>query len=109
LPVIPTLATQLSPEVQQLTSDFYRSAADVRPLSLLVVGDGATGRDIAADLVGTHSVALACGRPRRLLPQTFLGLSTWKWLKALGLLNADSNSPIGRYMRKPTPVSQPAA
>lgn len=103
LPVIPTTATQLPPEVQQLTADSYHSPEAVRAQSVLVVGDGATGRDIAADLAATHNVTLACGRPRRLLPETFLGISIWKWLKALGLLSADSNSPVGRFMRKADP------
>jgi putative flavoprotein involved in K+ transport len=103
LPVIPTIATELSPGVQQLTADAYHSPADVISQSVLVVGDGATGRDIAADLGATHRVTLACGRQRRLLPETFLGLSTWKWLKALGLLNAAGNSPVGRFMRKAEP------
>lgn len=103
LPVIPTIARELSSEVQQLTADSYRSPADVGAQNVLVVGDGATGRDIAADLATTHSVTLACGRPRRLLPATLLGISTWKWLRVLGLLNADSNSPVGRFMRKADP------
>lgn len=103
LPIIPGIATELSPEVQQLTAASYRSPADVSAENVLVVGDGATGRDIAADLATTHRVTLACGRLRRLLPETLLGLSIWKWLKVLGLLNADSNSPVGRFMRKADP------
>lgn len=102
-PIQPPLASELSPEVQQLTADSYRTPVDVLGHRVLVVGDGASGRDIAADLAANHSVALACGRPRRLLPQRIVGLSTWKWLKAVGLLNADTNSPVGRLMRKADP------
>lgn len=103
LPILPAMASQLSTEVQQLTVETYRTPVDVLGQRVLVVGDGATGRDIAADLAASHSVALACGRPRRLLPEKILGLTTWKWLKALGLLSAETNSPVVRIMRKADP------
>ena len=72
-PVVPAMASGLSAEVRQFTAESYYEPSDVvagRPV--LVVGDGASGRDIAADLVATHRVVLACGRPRRLLPERFL-------------------------------------
>lgn len=104
LPVVPPIAAGLSADVRQFTAETYYQPADVGAgKAVLVVGDGASGRDIAADLSATHQVALACGRPRRLLPVKILGSSTWKWLKALGLLGAAANSPIGRFMRKVDP------
>lgn len=102
-PVRPSMAVHLSADVQQHTVDSYRVAADVTGRSVLVVGDGATGRDVAAELAGKFDVALACGRPRRLLPETIFGISTWKWLRTLGLLNADTSSPVGRFMRRADP------
>lgn len=103
LPVRPPMSADLSPDVQQHTVGTYRTAADVTGRSVLVVGDGATGRDVAAELAGKFDVALACGRPRRLLPETILGISTWRWLRTLGLLNADTDSPFGRFMRRTDP------
>jgi cation diffusion facilitator CzcD-associated flavoprotein CzcO len=41
----------------------------------LVVGDGATGRQIAVELAATREVLLATGRPRRVSPQRILGRS----------------------------------
>jgi putative flavoprotein involved in K+ transport len=104
-PVVPAMAAGLPNTIRQLTGETYHQPSDVdsdRPA--LVVGDGASGRDIAADLAASnHQVALACGRARRLLPETILGKSTWKWLKALGLLSVSATSPVGRLMRKADP------
>lgn len=103
-PTVPPMAAGLSAEVRQLNAETYRQPSDVAEgKAVLVVGDGASGRDIAADLAGRERIALACGRPRRLLPETVLGIGTWTWLKALGLLGAATNSPIGRFMRKADP------
>lgn len=101
--IVPPMAADLSDDVQQLSAETYRSPADVSGRRVLIVGDGATGRDIAADLAGVHGVSLASGRPRRLLPEKILGVSAWRWLRALGLLQADTNSPVGRFMRKADP------
>lgn len=103
VPIIPAMAANLLPEVQQLSAATYRTPTDVSARGVVVVGDGATGRDIAAELAATHTVALACGRPRRVLPQKLIGIGIWKWLRAMGLLHADANSPVGRRMRKADP------
>src|SRR5919109_675572 len=77
-PAIPRLAAGLSADVRQFTAETYKNAAQLPPGTTLVVGDGATGRDIAHDAQGTgnHTVILATGRRRRLLPERILGKST---------------------------------
>lgn len=103
-PVVPAIASGLGESVRQLTAETYDRPSDVAEGSpVLVVGDGASGRDIAADLAPHHKVSLACGRPRKLLPERIVGISTWKWLRTFGLLSADANSPVGRFMRKADP------
>src|SRR3712207_8544096 len=42
-----------------------KNPAQIPPGNVLIVGDGASGRDIAAELQGSHSVILATGHPRR--------------------------------------------
>jgi putative flavoprotein involved in K+ transport len=76
-PILPTIGTDFDSAVTQLTPESYRNTADVQTGTLLVVGDGASGRDIAA--------------------------STWWWLRALGLMRARSGSAIGRLMRRADP------
>jgi putative intracellular protease/amidase len=78
-PAISRLAAGLAADVRQFTAETYRNAARLPPGTTLVVGDGATGRDIAHDVQGTgsHTVILATGRRRRLLAERILGRSTW--------------------------------
>jgi putative flavoprotein involved in K+ transport len=103
MPVIPALASGFSGEVTQLTPDAYRNPTSVPPGTVLVVGDGATGRHIARELAATHRVLLAGGRPRRLTPDRILGRSTFWWLDRLGLVRASRNSRIGRWLRSRDP------
>jgi putative flavoprotein involved in K+ transport len=72
---------------------------------VLVVGDGATGRQIALELTKTHTVLLATGRPRNIGPDRVLGRSIFWWLNRLGLLDASRESRIGRRLmaRDPFP------
>lgn len=100
---VPVEASGFAPDLLQLTAQTYRGLGDVSTGPILVVGDGASGRDIATELAATHRTILACGRPRKLLPETILGRSTWRWLSWLGLLNAATNSPVGRYMQRADP------
>lgn len=102
-PVIPTISAGFGSAVTQLTPESYHNPGDVRPGTVLVVGDGASGRDIAAELVSTHDVLLAVGRSRRLFPERILGRSTWWWLRTLGLMRARPGSAIGRLMRRADP------
>ncbi len=63
--VVPSVAAGLDEGVNQLTSETYREPSSVAPGTVLVVGDGASGRDIAAELAASHRVLLATGKPRR--------------------------------------------
>ncbi|WEX09203.1 NAD(P)-binding domain-containing protein [Chelativorans sp. AA-79] len=103
IPIIPTIGAGFDSAVAQLTPESYHNSGDVRPGTVLVVGDGASGRDIAAELVSTHEVLLAVGRGRRLFPERILGRSTWWWLRALGLMKARPGSAIGYLMRRADP------
>lgn len=100
---IPAIAGQFAPAVQQLAPESYKNAAQVAPGTVLVVGDGASGRDIASDLANTHTVLLATGRARRVLPERVLGKSIWWWLDTLGVLGVSAQSRLGRFIRKADP------
>ncbi len=102
-PAIPAIARSLSQDVAQLTAESYKNPAQVPPGGVLVVGDGATGRQIAGELAATHDVILSTGRPRRVSPERVLGRSIFWWLDRLGLLGASRESPVGRYLMKADP------
>ena len=98
-PVVPTMSKNLSGDVQQFSAESYRNPSQVPAGTVVVVGDGATGRDIASELAESHTVYLATGKPRRLMPERILGMSMWWWLQKLGFLTAPTDSFIGRKMR----------
>jgi putative flavoprotein involved in K+ transport len=102
-PAVPAIARQLAPDVLQLTAESYKNSTQVPPGRVLVVGDGATGRQLAVELVATHEIVLATGRPRRASPERILGKSIFWWMDKLGILGATRESRIGRYLMTTNP------
>jgi putative flavoprotein involved in K+ transport len=104
-PAIPGIAHLVSSAVHQSTPATYKNPLSVPAGTVLVVGDGATGRQIARELSATHSVLLATGRPRSVFPDRILGRSIFWWLDHLRLLDASRESQIGRRLmaRDPFP------
>jgi putative flavoprotein involved in K+ transport len=102
-PAIPPLSQQLATEVVQLTPDTYRNPRQTPAGTVVVVGDGATGRQIARELRATHRVLLAIGRPRRVSPDRLLGKSIFWWMDTLGILRLSRTTAVGRYLRRTDP------
>jgi putative flavoprotein involved in K+ transport len=99
LPAIPEIASRFSRDVVQLAPLSYRNPTSVPAGTVLVVGDGATGRQIARELAPTHRVLLAGGKGRSLAPDRVLGRSIYWWLDRLRLLRVTRDSRIGRRLR----------
>jgi len=102
-PAIPPISERLSSEVAQLAPEDYTTPGQLAAGRVLVVGDGATGRQIALELTANHEVLLAAGRHRRVSPDRILGRSVFWWMDKLGILRASRESPVGRYLRKADP------
>jgi putative flavoprotein involved in K+ transport len=102
-PAIPSISRGLSAEVTQLSPEDYKAPSQLPPGRVLVVGDGATGRQIALELIANHEVLLAAGRPRRVSPDVVLGKSIFWWMDKLGILRASRESAVGRYLMKADP------
>jgi putative flavoprotein involved in K+ transport len=102
-PAIPAVSRRLSPDVMQLTPESYKRPAQIPLGRVLVVGDGASGRQIAAELTATHEVLLATGRPRRVSPQRILGKSVFWWMDRLGILRSNRETRVGRYLMRVDP------
>ena len=100
---VPQMSQDFVPDVRQFTAQNYRNPKQIPDGKVLIVGDGASGRDFAQELIQTHSVLLATGRSRRLFPEKLFGKSIWWWLDKSGLLYARSDSIIGRIMQKTDP------
>jgi putative flavoprotein involved in K+ transport len=103
MPALPLGAQRLSADVLQLSPENYTSPAQIPGSPVLVVGDGASGRQIARELAATHQVLLATGSPRRVSPERILGKSIFWWMDRLGILRASRESPIGKYLMKVDP------
>ncbi len=101
--VVPDYATALS-EVTQLTAADYRSPDGLPEGPVLVVGDGASGRQIAAELAESRPVALALGSGRKLAPNRVLGKDLFWWLDKLGIIYAAPQTLVGRLLRRRNPV-----
>src|SRR5436305_13058077 len=102
-PALPLISQQLSADVVQLSPESYTSPAQIPAGSVLVVGDGATGRQIARELTATHHVLLSVGRPRRVSPERIVGKSLVWWMDKLGIVRASRESTVGKYLMKVDP------
>lgn len=100
LALVPELTPPFGQEVLQLTTETYRNPRRLPDGPVLVVGDGASGRDIAVEVRQLQPVILATGKARKLFPERLLGKSIWWWLNLLGVLRAPADSRIGRKLRQ---------
>ena len=99
VPRVPGLASSLAPEVFQVHSTGYRKASDLPQGTVLVVGGGNTGFQIAKELSATRKVVLSVGSRQTPLPQRLLGRDLFWWLTKLGLLDKTVDSRFGRRAR----------
>ena len=96
LPMVPQFAKDLASDVVQMHSTGYRRPSDVPGGTVVVVGGGNTGFQIAKELSATHSVHLAIGSRQTPLPQRVLGRDLFWWLTKTGLIKKTADSRIGR-------------
>jgi putative flavoprotein involved in K+ transport len=99
VPSMPALSNELDPALFQAHSAAYRSPSRVPDGTVLVVGGGNTGFQIAKELSATHTVHLAVGSRQIPLPQRLLGRDLFSWLTRLGLLDKSVDSRLGRRAR----------
>ncbi len=99
MPFVPEFASRLASDVFQVHSTEYRKASDVPDGTVLVVGGGNTGFQIAKELAATHKVCLAVGSRQTPLPQRVLGRDLFWWLTRTGLLKKTVESRLGRKLR----------
>jgi len=86
-PYVPKLADELDSGVWQAHSTGYRRPDDVPEGTVLVVGGGNTGFQIAKELSATHKVVLSVGTRQKPLPQRVAGRDLFWWLTKTGLIH----------------------
>jgi putative flavoprotein involved in K+ transport len=98
-PFVPKLAEQLDTDVWQVHSTGYRRPTDVPEETVLVVGGGNTGFQIAKELSTTHKVVLSVGSKQKPLPQRIVGRDLFWWLTKTHLLSATVESRLGSKLQ----------
>lgn len=99
VPIVPDLVGRFGGDVLQLTTATYRNPHQLPDGPVLVIGDGASGRDIAMECRKLQPAILAAGKQRKLFPERLLGKSIWWWLNLAGVLRAPADSWIGRRLK----------
>ncbi len=99
VPFIPTAAAGLADSVAQLHSADYRKPQSLPDGSVLVVGGGNSGFQIAEELAAGRRVDLSIGTANTLLPQRLLGRDLFWWLTRLRLIRVPAGSRLGRRMQ----------
>jgi len=99
VPSVPAFSRDLAPEIFQCHSTAYMRPSDVPQGTVLVVGGGNTGYQIAKELSSTHSVHLAVGARQKPLPQRLLGRDLFWWLTKTRLIGKSIDSRIGRRLQ----------
>ena len=97
-PYVPKLNEKLSSDLFQTHAVGYRKPGSVPTGTVLVVGGGNTGFQIAKELSATHKVVLSIGSQQKPLPQRVLGRDLFWWLTTTRLLNTTVESRLGRKL-----------
>jgi len=97
-PYVPKVAENLAADVFQTHAVGYRRPEDVPEGTILVVGGGNTGFQIAKELSASRSVVLSVGSRQKPLPQRVLGRDLFWWLTKAGILNKTVESRLGRKL-----------
>ena len=98
-PYVPKLAEQLADDVFQTHAVGYRRPDEVPLGTVLVVGGGNSGFQIAKELSATHKVVLSVGSRQTPLPQRPLGRDLFWWLTKARILDKSVESRLGRKLR----------
>ena len=98
-PYVPKLAEQLDSGVWQAHSTGYRRPSDVPEGTVLVVGGGNTGFQIAKELSATRKVVLSVGSKQKPLPQRIAGRDLFWWLTKTGLIRKTVDSRLAQRLK----------
>ena len=93
---VPAMAHSVAPSVRQTVPGRYRHPGELPAGAVLVVGSGASGCQIADELLRAgRRVFLSVSRHRR-IPRRFRGKDLYWWLEAMGRFNQTIDSFPGR-------------
>jgi putative flavoprotein involved in K+ transport len=98
-PHVPEISAAFDPDLPQIHSADYRNPDQLSGETILVVGGGNSGLQIADELNRSRRVVLAAGSQPPVLPQIIAGRDVFWWLTRFGLIDRPANSPLARRVR----------
>lgn len=104
VPHIPSISSHLSDNVLQFNGTLKSLTLVPDGSRVVVVGDGATGRQIAGRLASVCKVILSTGTSRSLPPGIVFGKDLFWWLNKIGVLFADKSSVVAKFLQRRNPV-----
>lgn len=99
-PYVPAATVALGPGVRQLHSYDYHRPADAPGPRVAVVGGGNSAAQLALELLGSRQVTWVTPGPPWFVPDHILGITSYWWMKRLGILSADADGRVSRYVRR---------
>jgi len=104
-PNYPHFCSQLSSKIMQLHTANYQNPGQLPGSSVLVVGAGNSGSQIAYELSKTKKVYLSASGAIQYLPYRVLGRSLFWWYDKIGLLQKGAETRLGKkLMAKKDPL-----
>jgi putative flavoprotein involved in K+ transport len=97
-PFVPRLANRLADDLFQAHATGYRRPDEVPQGTVLIVGGGNTGFQIAKELSATHKVVLSVGSRQTPLPQRLLGRDLFWWLTKARILDKSVETRLGQRL-----------
>lgn len=94
-PRVPEFTARLDKAIQQLHSSEYRNPASVRAESVVIVGAGNSGMQIAEELAEHRRTTICFTRLPKRLPQRLLGKDIFWWLIRIGMMDRTATGAGG--------------
>lgn len=99
-PFVPKFREALASDVHQVHTSQYLNPLSLKDGTVLVVGAGNSGAQIAAELAGDREVYLSGGHKMKFLPLRLFGKSIFWWGDKLGVMKASVDGKAGRFLSR---------
>ncbi len=99
-PFIPPIIHENSKDIEHIHSSQYINTTAISNDTVLIVGGGNSGAQIAVELADSKNVYLATPHKMNFLPLRLLGKSIFNWLDKLNLLYAGIDTKRGELFQK---------
>lgn len=97
-PVVPPAAAGLT--VPHLHSYDYHRPSDLPGERVAVVGGGNSAAQLALELRAERTVTVVSPKPLWFVPDHVLGISSYHWMRYLGILRAGAQGTLARWLRR---------